>query len=110
MRNNDISAKVYKLLSDIPTGYVTTYGELARAVGSKAPRAIGRILNANPDAPQVPCHRVVMSDGSVGGYAFGRERKLELLRQEGVFVEGDKVLNFPACLHRFTLSSEEKQF
>jgi|688.fasta_scaffold718747_2 O-6-methylguanine DNA methyltransferase len=94
--------KVYSLLMQIPCGFVTTYGEIARALDSRAYRAVGMILNQNPDAPRVPCHRVVMSDGSLGGYAFGVERKRELLLKEGVSVDKDTVVNFHQKLHRFT--------
>jgi O-6-methylguanine DNA methyltransferase len=93
--------QVYSLLLQIPPGFVTTYGEIARALDSRAYRAIGGILNRNPDAPRVPCHRVVMSDGSLGGYAFGIERKRELLRKEGVLVSDVAVIDFHQKLFRF---------
>ena len=59
----------YSLVKQIPESKVSSYGELARALGDiKASRAVGRMLNANPYAPVVACHRVVMSDGSIGGF------------------------------------------
>lgn len=100
-----IKDQVYQLLMQVPRGRVTTYGELARALGTKGYRAIGRILHNNPNAPLVPCHRVVKSDGSLGGYAYGTSRKIELLTKEGIQIEGDKVLNFKSCciaLPRYT--------
>ena len=60
--------KVYNLLKQIPRGRVTTYKSLAQALHSKAYRAVGQILKKNPCAPLVPCHRVVKSDGTIGGY------------------------------------------
>lgn len=78
----------------VPRGRVTTYGELARALGTKGYRAIGRILHNNPNAPLVPCHRVVMSDGSLGGYAHGTTRKIELLTSEGIRIEHGRVVDF----------------
>jgi O-6-methylguanine DNA methyltransferase len=86
--------QVYQLLLRIPAGRVTTYGEIARVLGTKGYRAVGRILNQNPNAPEVPCHRVVMSDGSLGGYAHGVARKIELLTREGVRIEDGRVCDF----------------
>ena len=69
---SDLSSRVYKKLLEVPRGKVTTYAELAKAVGiENGQRAIGNIMNKNPNPILVPCHRVVRSDGSVGGYAFG---------------------------------------
>jgi methylated-DNA-[protein]-cysteine S-methyltransferase len=81
---------VYKLLQKIPAGKVSTYGDLAKALGNpSASRVIGRILGENPNPIEVPCHRVVMSDGKVGGYAYGTVRKRQLLEKEGVsFLNG----------------------
>jgi methylated-DNA-[protein]-cysteine S-methyltransferase len=81
---------------------VTTYGEIARALNSRAFRAVGGILNRNPHAPTVPCHRVVMSNGTLGGYAFGIDRKIDLLREEGVEIKDNVVVDFQAHLHRFS--------
>jgi methylated-DNA-[protein]-cysteine S-methyltransferase len=97
----DRAQKVYELLCRIPRGKVTTYGELARAVGYKGARAIGRIVHMNPNAPAVPCHRVVMSDGGLGGYALGAEKKIRLLDEEGVRIADNRVVDFERCLHRF---------
>ncbi len=76
---------VYDLLHKIPAGKVSTYGDLAKALGNpSASRVIGSILGKNPNPIKVPCHRVVMSDGKVGGYVYGSARKKELLEKEGV--------------------------
>ena len=89
---------VYDMLARIPEGKVTTYGDIAKALGHpNASRAIGRILNKNPNPVVVPCHRVVMSDGNIGGYAFGKARKKELLKKEGVRFMGDDMHDFAAC-------------
>lgn len=86
---------VYDILLRIPEGKITTYGDIAKALGLPgASRAIGRILNRNPNPIVVPCHRVVMSNGSVGGYAFGRARKKELLAKEGLHFMGDSMNDF----------------
>src|ERR687898_1837049 len=86
LKNED----VYELLRKIPAGKVSTYGDLAKALGNpSASRAIGRILGENPNPIQVPCHRVVMANGRVGGYAYGTAKKRQLLENEGVsFING----------------------
>ena len=89
------SSDVYDLLLKIPAGKVSTYGDLARALGNpSASRAIGRILGENPNPIKVPCHRVVMSNGQVGGYAYGTARKKQLLENEGVSFTNGIVQNF----------------
>ena len=73
--------KVLKTTSTIPLGYVTSYGSIAKAVGG-GPRAVGNIMASNPFAPIVPCHRVVKSDFTLGGYGGGLKAKIELLGKE----------------------------
>jgi O-6-methylguanine DNA methyltransferase len=73
--------KVLKATAEIPLGYVASYGSLAKAVGG-GPRAVGNIMAANPFAPIVPCHRVVKSDFTLGGYGGGLKVKHALLRRE----------------------------
>ncbi len=83
---------VYDALRKIPRGKVLTYKDLAKRIGHPlAYRAVGNALNKNPFAPQVPCHRVVASDGSLGGYANGLKMKVELLKKEGVLVQNNRV-------------------
>ena len=83
--------KVWALCARVPKGHVTTYGEIARALNTQAYRAVGNALNKNPYAPDVPCHRVVGSDGSLTGFASGLEHKKKLLRAEGIKITGDRV-------------------
>ena len=86
---------VYELLLKIPAGKVSTYGDLAKALGNPlASREIGRILGRNPNPITVPCHRVVMSDGKVGGYMYGSDRKRELLEKEGISFTGEIISDF----------------
>jgi O-6-methylguanine DNA methyltransferase len=73
--------KVLKATSVIPLGYVTSYGSIAKAVGG-GPRAVGNVMASNPFAPIVPCHRVVKSDFTLGGYGGGLKAKIELLGRE----------------------------
>lgn len=78
--------KVYKIVSKIPKGKVLTYKEVATFAGnSKASRAVGNILNKNYNS-DIPCHRVIRSDGKIGGYNRGKNKKIEILKQEGVII------------------------
>ncbi|MBI2040513.1 MAG: MGMT family protein [DPANN group archaeon] len=83
---------IYEFLGKITKGKVITYKALAAACGNpKAARAVGNILSKNPNVIKVPCHRVVRSDGKVGGYVLGTTKKIELLRKEGVEIKNGKV-------------------
>ena len=73
--------KVLKATSAIPLGYVTSYGAIAKAVGG-GPRAVGNIMASNPFAPIVPCHRVVKSDFTLGGYGVGLKVKVAIVEKE----------------------------
>ena len=73
--------KVLKATLQVPLGYITSYGSIAKAVGG-GPRAVGNIMASNPFAPIVPCHRVVKSNFTLGGYGGGLKVKLELLSRE----------------------------
>ncbi len=87
----------YRLVMQIPRGRISTYGALANALGDiRAARACGVMLSQNPDPPRIPCHRVVMSDGSLGGFTHpqGLKRKIELLRNEGIRIANGKVADF----------------
>lgn len=76
--------KVLEVVKSIPEGRVLTYQDVAKYAGkSKAYRAVGNILSKNHDSG-IPCHRVVRSDGKIGGYNRGTKRKILLLRREGV--------------------------
>ena len=91
IKDND----VYELLLKIPAGKLSTYGDLAKALGKpSASRVIGRILGKNPNPIVVPCHRVVMSNGKLGGYAYGSNRKRELLEKEGISFIDKIISNF----------------
>lgn len=83
--------KVYGICKKVPKGKVTTYKEIAESLGTKAYRAVGTALNKNPFAPEVPCHRVINSNGKIGGFASGIKKKIKLLKKEGVEVMNKKV-------------------
>jgi len=91
----DFQQQVLTVVARIPRGRVTTYAAIARAIGRpRAVRAVGTAVGNNPDAPKVPCHRVVRSDGSVGDYAFGQKQKIYLLRSEGIEIVDGQVVHF----------------
>ncbi len=80
---SSFSEKVYSVVAKIPKGQVLTYKQVAKKAGSPwAYRAVGNILNKNYN-PNIPCHRVVRSDGKIGGYNRGVKRKKEILTREG---------------------------
>ena len=90
-----LSTKVYKKLLQVPEGKVTTYGDLAKAVGLKSgQRAIGTIMKKNPFPIIVPCHRVVKSDGKIGGYVYGEIVKSQMLAKEGIKIKDGKIIDF----------------
>jgi methylated-DNA-[protein]-cysteine S-methyltransferase len=93
--------RCYELLKQIPLGKVTTYAEIAHALGTKAYRAVGTAMAKNPHLIVVPCHRVVNRDGQLGNYALGCERKQQLLESEGVHVVDGRVQNFEQVMFRF---------
>lgn len=90
----DKKEKVYSVLRKIPKGKVTTYKAVAVACKIH-PREAGRIISQNPYAPEVPCHRVVRSDGSIGGYTWkGRqnpEKKIQILQKEGIRIDNRRI-------------------
>ncbi len=98
--------KAYAMLKKVPKGYVTTYKELAKTLNTKAYRAVGNAMRKNPYAPVVPCHRVVKSDGSIGGFGgktSGNKinEKIKLLLSEGVIVKNNKVVDFDKKFFKF---------
>lgn len=75
--------KVLKVVAKIPKGSVLSYGQVAEMAGNKkAARAVGRMMNANR-SKLIPCHRVVGSNGSIGGFRSGVENKIKILKKEG---------------------------
>lgn len=98
--------RAYAMLKKVPKGKVTSYKELAKAINTKAYRAVGNAMRNNPYAPIVPCHRVVKSDGSVGGFGgktSGKkiDDKIKLLLKEGVIIKNNKVVDFDKKFFKF---------
>lgn len=83
----EFQRKVYLELLNVPCGETISYGELARRIGCRSAQAVGQALRRNPFAPDVPCHRVIAHDGSIGGFDGQRsgekiEKKQKLLEAE----------------------------
>jgi len=98
----NLEQKIYKKLLEVPKGQITTYGELAKAVGLKnGQRTVGKIMNKNPYPVIIPCHRVVMSTGKIGGYAYGENVKTKLLNDEGIQIKNGKIIDLENKVYRF---------
>ena len=93
-------AKLWSLLKRVPKGKVTTYGELAYLVDT-SPRGVGAMLHSNPDPDGVPCYKVVMSDGCLGGFGHGIKDKVRRLKKDSIDVNNGRIVDFEARLHRF---------
>ena len=82
--------KVWEALMNIPTGFVTTYSDIAKAIDNKAAvRAVGTAVGKNPISWLIPCHRVLRKNGELGGYHWGIDLKTALLARESAQFEGD---------------------
>ena len=89
LKGSKFQIKVWKFLKTIPKGRVLTYREVAKAIKKpKASRAVANACAQNPYAPDIPCHRVIRSDGKLGGYSGkgGIKTKKKLLKKEGIIV------------------------
>jgi AraC family transcriptional regulator of adaptative response/methylated-DNA-[protein]-cysteine methyltransferase len=83
VKGTNFQLKVWRALLEVPMGTVTTYGDLAAAIGdAKAARAVGSAVGANPVSYLIPCHRVIRASGELGGYAWGPDRKRVMLALE----------------------------
>ena len=93
--------KVLKLTKRIPKGKVTTYKLLSEKLNTRAYRVVGTALHNNKNPIIIPCHRVVNSDGFIGGYAKGTNKKIKLLKKEGIKIKNKKIQDFEKVLFRF---------
>ena len=88
--------KVWQEVAKIPYGHTASYGEIAERIGKGlngkrvSPRSIGGALAKNPILLIIPCHRVILANGEIGGYAAGQERKMKLLSRERLFLKNEK--------------------
>ncbi len=111
-----LQLRTYSLLKQVPSGRITTYKALAQALGTRAYRAIGQFMRNNPYSYEecsdrknrIPCHRVIASNGTIGGF-MGKingeeiEKKVALLKKEGISVHNGVVTNFTAHLYQFDI-------
>ena len=89
LKGTKFQLKVWKYLKTIPKGQIKTYSQVAKAIKKpKAVRAVANAIGKNPYAPKIPCHRVIRSDGSLGGYSGkgGINTKRKLLKLEGILL------------------------
>lgn len=96
--DEEMRTKVYELVKKIPKGKVATYGMIAKKLGLKTPRIVGKYLHENPDPKNIPCHRVVFSDGSLSpNYAFGKVdgQYKKLLNERVIFL--NKKVDMKKC-------------
>jgi len=90
----NIEHKVYKNLLDVPKVHIPTYGDLAKAIGLKnGQRIIEKIMNKNPYHVLIPCLRVVISTGKIGGYAYGENIKTKMLSDECMEIINGSIKN-----------------
>ena len=86
LKGTEFQLKVWSYLKKIPKGKLKTYAQVAKAIGKpKAVRAVANAIGKNPFPPKIPCHRVIRSDGKLGGYSAngGIKTKKKLLKNEG---------------------------
>jgi deoxyribonuclease V len=85
----------YNLVRQIPDGNISSYGAIAEALGDKiAARAVGRMMNQNPNADTMPCYKIVHSNGRLGGFGLGIDNKIKRLNKVNIEVKNDKIIDF----------------
>lgn len=91
----------YDLVRQIPAGMVSTYGAVAEGLGDKiAARAVGYMMNQNPNADTMPCYKIVQSDGKIGGFGLGIDNKKMRLKKDNIMVEGEEIVDFNKVVFR----------
>jgi deoxyribonuclease V len=91
----------YELVRQIPDGMISSYGEVAKALGDKiAARAVGRMMNLNPNADNMPCYKIVHSDGRIGGFGLGINDKIRRLNEVNISVNEGKIINFESLFFK----------
>jgi methylated-DNA-[protein]-cysteine S-methyltransferase len=106
-------ARVLEALLQVPEGKVTTYKNISKAINCKSSQAIGQALRRNPFSPEVPCHRVVKADGTLGGYSGSFQnapKKLKRLEDEGLLFQKNKKGQLAvdsSCIYTFKVDDEE---
>ena len=91
----------YDLVRQIPDGQISSYGAVAKALGDKiASRAVGRMMNQNPDPDNMPCFKIVHSDGKLGGFGLGIDDKIRRLNNNGIYVLNENIVDFKNVLFK----------
>jgi len=91
----NITEYTYNLVRQIPPGRVSTYGAVAKALGNPGyARAVGKMMNKNPDADTMPCFKIVSSGGGLGGFGLGLDDKIRRLKEDGIQVKNGKIVDF----------------
>lgn len=100
-----LKEKVYDLCKRIPHGKISTYGIIAEKLNTKAYRAVGQALKYNEHPKEIPCFKIVKSNGEIGGYSGNKQdninKKIKLLEKEGIIIKNNKIMNFDEVLHKF---------
>lgn len=97
----NFNQKCYELLSKIPKGKISTYKQIANILNTKAYRAVGNAMANNPNPIILPCHRVIKSNGYIGGYTLGVKKKISLLKNEGIVIKKNEIIDFEKHIHSF---------
>jgi len=100
--NKSFNQRCYDLLRQIPKGKVVTYADIAHQLGGKAYQAVGNAMASNPNPIVVPCHRVINSNGAIGKYALGTDKKIALLKEEGITLNADNTKVMALNKQRYT--------
>ena len=91
----------YDLVRQIPGGKISSYGEVAKALGDIiSSRAVGRMMNQNPNADNMPCFKIVHSDGRIGGFGLGIDDKIRRLNEDNILVKDGKIVDFDIVLFK----------
>ena len=93
--------RCYQLISQIPKGKISTYKMIAKALNTIAYRAVGNAMAKTPNPVIDPCHRVIKSNGSIGGYRFGVPKKISILKNEGIPIQNGKIMDYEKYLYTF---------
>jgi methylated-DNA-[protein]-cysteine S-methyltransferase len=106
MNELKFNEKVWALMKRIPKGNITTYKIIAEKINTKAYRAVGNACRRNPNPPYIPCHRVVKTNGGIGGFkgktsGTSIQEKILLLEKEGIDIKNEKIVNFKEVLFKF---------
>jgi len=106
----DLFQYTYDIVRQIPDGKISTYGAVAKALGDiRASRAVGRMMNQNPDANSMPCYKIVYSDGKLGGFGLGADDKIRRLKEVNIKVQDGSIVDFDNLFFNEKLKDDFKE-